>query len=124
MIVAFCGIILMHMSSLSVNAVEKTNRTSAISVVVSSLGRPNVDGEDEDLAWIPTDYFDEYAYKSLYLYQRTNSSKDYYINTLNGNECLAYTKYIIDNYNCLPEYVPYNCHYQAHSFQGSNICSC
>jgi hypothetical protein len=102
------GIIIMYLFDQFAGAIEKSRVNSAISLVVASLGRPNADGEDEDLTWIPSDSFGTNAQKTLYLYQRTHSTEEHYIDTSNGNECLTYTKYIIDNYDSLPEYAPYS----------------
>jgi hypothetical protein len=71
--------------------------SSSIHVVVASLGGPNLDGDPEDLTWIP-----ENLSKPLFLYDRTNSDSPYYIDTNKGNECLTYMKHIIDHYDHLP----------------------
>lgn len=74
-----------------------------ISTVVSSLGRPNVDGDEEDFSWIVRDSISSNAHKNLLIYQRTDPAGPNYIDTNNGNECLTYVKYIIDHYHSLPE---------------------
>lgn len=70
-----------------------------VDVVVASLGAPNLDGDPEDLTWIPSNLL-----KPLFLFDRTNTSSPFYINTTKGNECLTYTRYIIDHYHQLPRY--------------------
>jgi hypothetical protein len=70
-----------------------------IDVVVASLGGPNIDGDPEDLTWIPQNLL-----KPLYLYDRTNTASPFYIDTMKGNECLTYMKYILDHYDKLPRY--------------------
>lgn len=70
----------------------------SISLVIASLGRP-FDGEPEDLSWMSSSYE-----KDIFLYDRTNRSSAYFINTDNGRECLSYIKYIIDNYDTLPRF--------------------
>ena len=76
-----------------------------ISVVIASLGGPNADGEDEDLSWLSGDGDARSisTEKTVHLYQRMDPYADYFIDTLNGNECLTYTKYIIDHFDTLPE---------------------
>jgi hypothetical protein len=70
-----------------------------VDVVVASLGGPNIDGDPEDLTWIPPNLL-----KPLYLYDRTNNASPFYINTTKGNECLTYMRYILDHYDHLPRY--------------------
>jgi hypothetical protein len=76
---------------------EEISLTNTVSLVVASMGRPNLDDEPEDLTWLAFG-----SGKSLYLYDRTNHSSPYYINTDHGRECLTYMKYITDFYENLP----------------------
>jgi len=71
-----------------------------IALVVATLGRKNADGEEEDLSWLNVSRVR--ATKEVYVYQRTHSNKPHFINTMNGNECLTYVKYIKDHYYSLP----------------------
>ena len=73
-----------------------------IAVVVATLGRKNADDEEEDLSWIPLKLS---STKDLYVYQRTHPQRPLYIPTSEGNECLTYLTYIIENYHKLPRAV-------------------
>lgn len=81
----------------STTSTISSNELNLIDVVVASLGGPNIDGDLEDLSWIPSELD-----KTLYLYDRTNENSPYYINTTRGNECLTYMRYILDHYDNLP----------------------
>lgn len=76
-----------------------------IALVVASRGGTLVDDETpETLDWIPS-VFDDNNYKEKIIYQRRDANKSYHIPSEHGYECLSYIKYIVDNYNTLPNAV-------------------
>jgi hypothetical protein len=77
-------------------------------VVISAIGGPDIDGEREDISWIPrnlTKRVHIYHHTqgiSKSLYQRTKKTKLHFLGNVEGNDCLAYLKYIVSNYEDLP----------------------
>jgi hypothetical protein len=88
---------------------DEQQRTD-ISIVISAIGGPNVDGEREDLSWIPRNLTKQvHIYHSTkaitkHLYQRTKKTKLHFLGNVDGNDCLAYLKFIISNYEDLPRW--------------------
>jgi len=97
-VMVFIHILFLHMQIIA----------QPISLVVASLGGPNIDGDPEDLSWIPdaspSEVFHQ-NFKNISIYQRLHASEDNYIDTINGNECLTYVQYIIEHYDSLPSAV-------------------
>jgi hypothetical protein len=77
----------------------------SISIVIASRGGKNNDDElEENFSWLPK-AFNINNVKKIYKYQRRDVKEPYYIATESGYECLTYIRYIVDNYNNLPDAV-------------------
>jgi hypothetical protein len=91
------------------SALSDDQERDDVTVVISAIGGPDVDGEREDLSWIPRNLTKKvhiYHYTreiSKSLYQRTKKTKLHFLGNTAGNDCLAYLKYIVSNYDDLPK---------------------
>jgi hypothetical protein len=104
MSVLLCSLLLSSTLLVLANDHQRTD----ISLVIFAIGGPNVDGEREDLSWIPRNLTKQvHIYHSTKgitknLYQRTKKTKLHFLGDVAGNDCLAYLKFIISNYKDLP----------------------
>lgn len=91
------------------SALSERQEQDDVAVVISALGGPDLDGEREDLSWIPRNltkrvhiyHFTREISKPLY--QRTKRTKLHFVGNTAGSDCLSYLKFIIAHYDDLPK---------------------